>query len=176
MMKNILVATDGSDHAVKAISLAADLAVRYHARLTILHSLLQTTGSATLRKLADRKALGPKLSKLLDTYEIDATTAMASMGDGIPYPILPPRELVGAIGRQVVDRAVRQAKKAGVKKVEGKVMGGDPADLVLAQAKRLKVDTIVLGSRGLGNIKGFFLGSVSHKVSSHATCTCITVK
>ena len=38
------------------------------------------------------------------------------------------------------------------------------------------VNMIVLGSRGLSDLKGFFLGSVSHKVSSRAECTCVTVK
>jgi nucleotide-binding universal stress UspA family protein len=176
MMKSILVATDGSDHAVKAVTLAADLAARYGARLTILHSLLYTTGSATLRRLANRKALGAKLSKLLDSYEVDAESMMIGTDEESNFPILPPRELVDKIGQQVIDRAIQLAKKAGAKKLEGKVMGGDPADLVIEQAKKLKVDTIILGSRGLGNLKGLFLGSVSHKVSARATCTCITVK
>jgi nucleotide-binding universal stress UspA family protein len=54
--------------------------------------------------------------------------------------------------------------------------GGDPADAILEAAKREKADTIVLGSRGLGDFKGLVLGSVSHKVAAHAECTCITVK
>nr|WP_312860533.1 universal stress protein [Mesorhizobium sediminum] len=37
-------------------------------------------------------------------------------------------------------------------------------------------DLIVLGSRGLGDVEGFLLGSVSHKVTSLASCPCLTVK
>ncbi len=36
-MKKILVATDGSDHAGKAVELAADIASKYDADLIILH-------------------------------------------------------------------------------------------------------------------------------------------
>ena len=43
-------------------------------------------------------------------------------------------------------------------------------------AKDRMVDAIVIGSRGLSDIKGLFLGSVSHKVGHLAECTCITVK
>ena len=43
-------------------------------------------------------------------------------------------------------------------------------------AQDRKADAIVMGSRGLSDIKGLFLGSVSHKVSHLAECTCITVK
>jgi nucleotide-binding universal stress UspA family protein len=175
-MKSILVATDGSDHAYKALHLAADLAAKYRARLTILHTYLASADSATLRRLADKKALGKELAYTLENYEIDTFKAGSGVGDSMVYPIIAPRELVEAIGKQVAARAERVAKKAGLTKVNTVLTGGDPADVILEQAKKVKADTIVLGSRGLGNIKGLFLGSVSHKVSSRATGTCITVK
>ena len=37
------------------------------------------------------------------------------------------------------------------------------------------VDLIVIGSRGLGSIEGFLLGSVSHKVSGIADCPVLLV-
>jgi nucleotide-binding universal stress UspA family protein len=37
MFKHLLIAIDGSDHADRAIGIAADLTMRYHAKLTILH-------------------------------------------------------------------------------------------------------------------------------------------
>ena len=35
---------------------------------------------------------------------------------------------------------------------------------------------VVVGSRGLSEIRGLLLGSVSHKVCQLAPCTCVTVK
>jgi nucleotide-binding universal stress UspA family protein len=35
---------------------------------------------------------------------------------------------------------------------------------------------IMIGSRGLGQVKGMLLGSVSSKVCHVADCTCVTVK
>ncbi|MEX2408032.1 MAG: universal stress protein [Rhodovibrionaceae bacterium] len=39
-----------------------------------------------------------------------------------------------------------------------------------------KPDCIDLGRRGMADIEGVFLGSVSFKVNSLASCTVITVK
>ena len=46
MIKTILVPTDGSGHAKKAVDLAAEIAEKYGARLVILHVLLRHTGLA----------------------------------------------------------------------------------------------------------------------------------
>jgi len=56
------------------------------------------------------------------------------------------------------------------------LLDGDPAQRVLEHAERESVDCIVMGSRGLSDVKGLILGSVSHKVSNRAACTCISVK
>jgi nucleotide-binding universal stress UspA family protein len=175
-MKQILVATDGSAHAEKAISFAADLAAKHRAGLAILHSYLINPTANDLRKLADRKKLGKEMVKVLETYEANAREAMLRSGDGVLQPIFAPRDLVEAVGRQVADRAVAEAKRKGVKRIDTIFDAGDPADNILKQAKKIKADTIVIGSRGLSDLKGFFLGSVSHKVASRSTCTCITVK
>ncbi|NIO03304.1 MAG: universal stress protein [Proteobacteria bacterium] len=53
---------------------------------------------------------------------------------------------------------------------------GDPAERIIEFAREKSVDMIVIGSRGLGPVKGLFLGSVSTKVCHLADCTCVTVK
>lgn len=177
MLKTILVATDGSDHAGKALGLAADLAARYGARLVLLHVLMSNARSETLQALADRKRLPKELAERLESYEADFQTAMMSAGGATGYvPAPPPPELLTAIGKQLLEDAEAAARKAGVKEVSTVTYGGDAADAILECADKEKADMIVLGSRGLSDLKGFFLGSVSHKVSNHASCTCVTVK
>jgi nucleotide-binding universal stress UspA family protein len=56
------------------------------------------------------------------------------------------------------------------------VLEGDPAQIIIDFAKDGDFDAIVIGNRGLGNIKGFLLGSVSGKVCQETDRTCITVK
>lgn len=44
------------------------------------------------------------------------------------------------------------------------VVMGEPAESILDLAAKLRVSELVVGCRGLGNIEGILLGSVSHKV------------
>jgi nucleotide-binding universal stress UspA family protein len=53
---------------------------------------------------------------------------------------------------------------------------GFPAENILAFAQRHKVEVIVLGSRGLGKVERYMLGSVSSKVARYAGCSVIIVK
>ena len=40
----------------------------------------------------------------------------------------------------------------------------------------VREDLIVVGSRGLSDLKGMLIGNVSHKLIQLAKCTCIAVK
>ena len=175
MIKTILVATDGSSHANKATALATDLAQKYQARLVVLHTLLRDARSDTLRKLANRRALTKEQRKILENYEIDAYQAMSGMDAGTIF-IPAPFDILEPLGQQILERVSQAAKKAGVKKVVPLLSGSEPADAILKTAKQEKADMIVMGSRGFGELKGLFLGSVSHKVAAHATCPVVTVK
>lgn len=53
---------------------------------------------------------------------------------------------------------------------------GDPAAMILNVAEETGAHLIVLGARGLGQVRELVMGSVSHRVSSHATCPTFIVK
>lgn len=55
-------------------------------------------------------------------------------------------------------------------------MDGDPAGNIIAAAEHEKAELVVMGRRGLGNVAGLVMGSISHKVAHLAECTCLTVK
>ncbi|MDE4909009.1 universal stress protein [Methanogenium marinum] len=57
-----------------------------------------------------------------------------------------------------------------------KVAIGDPAAEIIEIAEKETADLIVIGSRGLGTLKGVFMGSVSQKVTYHAKCPVLIVK
>lgn len=52
MITKVLIATDGSAHARKAVGFGSDLAAKYGAEVLLLHVLLRNELSESLRQLA----------------------------------------------------------------------------------------------------------------------------
>jgi len=149
-MRKILVALDGSDHGWKALDLAADLAKRYEAELTILHVVAYEPMPEELRKLATTEHM--RVEEAQTQFHHRRT-----------------------FGDDLTREGIARARRAGVKRVDVLSAEGRPAERILAIAAERGVDAIVLGRRGLGHLAGLLMGSVSHKVSNLAECACITV-
>ena len=77
---------------------------------------------------------------------------------------------------QTATTALGQAATGPGTKVQTQVIRGPVAQTILAQAKRRKVDLLILGSRGLSDIRGFLLGSVSRRAVTMAACPVLVVK
>jgi nucleotide-binding universal stress UspA family protein len=151
MMKKILVAIDGSDHAWKALDMAADLANKYDAELTVLHVVPYEPMPEELRKVATTEHMRIEEAEAQFHYQ------RSGYGD------------------KLTGEAMTRARNAGVQHVDAVCSEGGPSERILAIAAEREVDAIVLGRRGLGHLAGLLMGSVSHKVSNLAECACITV-
>jgi nucleotide-binding universal stress UspA family protein len=69
----------------------------------------------------------------------------------------------------------QEADKKNVK-AETRLAKGHPAEIILYTARAEHADLIVVGSRGLGGMKGLLLGSVSHAVIQHASAPVLVVR
>ncbi len=172
MFNTIVAATDGSAHADKAVGLASDLAKKNDAKLVLIHVLLSGDRAERLKEWAEVEHIGGAARSGLATALAEVPLAKApTVGD--PYPSA---QVLQAIGDQLMQSSKRIAAERGVKEIKGVVTDGDPAKAILDCAKTEGADLIVVGSRGLNDLKGLLLGSVSHKVAHLADCTCITVR
>lgn len=175
MIKTILVPTDGSDHANKAIELAADIGAKYKAKIVLLHVLLHNMSVYELKSMGERlKAPAAVLDELDQVGE--AMVDASATGYGGPVYLPAPRDALKAIGDLILANAKQRAESLDVASVETKVAEESPADAILRVADEVSADMIVMGSRGLGKVADMLMGSVSHKVSHLSKCTCVTVK
>ena len=53
---------------------------------------------------------------------------------------------------------------------------GPLAQTIVGQARRVRADLILIGSRGLSDIQGFLMGSISRQVASITRCSVLVVK
>lgn len=171
MFKTILCAVDGSDHACKAPDLAISLASTSDAELVLVHGLLLNADADELQRSAEVEHLTKSVGS-----EIERKRAVAGRLDyGFEEPPRSSRVCV-EIGQSILDNAKIEAKGRGINKVETIPVDADPATQILRCIDERDIDCVVMGSRGLSDMKALFLGSVSHKGLNRAPCTCIVVK
>ena len=175
MFHIIVAATDGSAHARKAIDLASELAVKYRAKLILVHVLQQAHIPESVRHLLELEHVAqPQRAERPPTG--DYSVMLASTVDRGSQASAALRRVFDTWGKQILEEAESTARARGVQEVVTVLEEGDPVNRILECAERENADLLVVGSRGLSNIKGLFLGSVSHKLSQLSRCTCITVK
>ncbi len=174
MFKNVLVATDGSDHANKAVDLASDMAAEDGAALTVLSVIEGGDLTEGARRLAREKGV--------DMSPVPGIPDLAAISPNV-RAILPDVGVVLANGRikaELAEAIMEEARdRASVPQganIRGRTKSGDAAEEILGVAEAEGADLIVMGCRGLGALKSLLVGSVSQKVSHLANCTCITVK
>ena len=147
MFRNILVAVDGSKAAIGALDMAIEVADKFGATLHLLHVVREMQLPKELGGVAD-----------LDKVEKQRGSALKQVGE------------------EILNQAKLVAQSKGVKSIEDSIGAGDPANAIVGYAADKPIDLIVLGSRGLGQVQGMLLGSVSRKVSNLAKVPCLLSK
>jgi nucleotide-binding universal stress UspA family protein len=175
MIDKILLAYDGSENARRALDVAAELAAKLDADLIIAHVLMHGRPSEELRRMYDVESI---VAHAKETIAPDVAVA-----GGRTYDLFSSRDdLAGAqriiafVGEQLITLAKDRAESLGAKVTHTHIGSGDFADEIMDAAAAYLADMIVLGSRGLGPLRGAVLGSVSQKVLHYADQTVVAVK
>lgn len=81
------------------------------------------------------------------------------------------------LATQTAKEAKRRLEAAGISNtISVEMIQGAAAQNILEYAEANHCDVIIIGSRGLGSIREFVLGSVSHNVVQHAKIPVLIVK
>ena len=147
MYKKILVAIDGSDPAKKAVEYAAKSAEKWGADL-----LLLTVAPSPSPVIAG-------MCGIAADYDIDYQKTLMAFHTGV---LEKTKSLLKEKHPQL--DITTQIKK------------GHPASKIVDVSENDDVDLIVIGSRGLGGLSGWFLGSVSNYVVNHCKKPILVVK
>lgn len=150
MIRNVLVAVDGSENSKRALDFALDFADRYSAALTIVN----VSESATVATVpAD-----------LATYGGDSTMVVVAKD-------------MRKFHEDILKNALEHANAAKPKlSITSCLREGNPAAEIVALAKDGHFDVTIVGHRGSGKVKEFLLGSITEKVAHSLDCTVIIVK
>lgn len=163
-MKSILVATDGSVMSGKALAKAVELAKQLGAKLTIVNVLDITPVGPSFRRFAqtelrggDATTLSPMPIRLPAAVGLESTDTLETLD-----------QQSRAVAQLVSDRVLLDAKAvagaAGLTDVETVSADGDAAQQIVATARSIGADLVVVGRRGLSGLDEVLLGSVSQKV------------
>ncbi len=144
---HVLVALDHSDCAHLVVDEAVQVAKSRGARMTLLHAIRLPSG-------------------------VDETTEIVPDRDQAPVEAGP---YLRADSRARIDKFKEEAEAQGIS-VHVRVEEGEPADVILDVAERLKADLIVMGTHGRKGIARFLLGSVAEKVLRRAACPVLSVR
>lgn len=146
MFQHIVVCSDGSDHALRAARMAAEIAVKFEADVVLLN-------------IFDPASVAMPF--------VGTPEAAPSAEITLRYAEEAQKILVERTGQVIQEVGARYRSRSEF---------GHPVDKIVSVAEEEKADLIVLGSRGLGGFQRFLLGSVSDGVLHHAHCPVLIVR
>ena len=148
IFSKILVAYDGSDPSHRALDHAAKMVAMFKGELIIL-------------------AVVPKVSLPIMSSEMGAATI-----DTQSY-----QERMREVYENSLKKAVDEVKETfPINNVEALLLEGRPSSIIVDEAEKRDVSLIVMGSRGIGGISGWILGSTSRQVVDQCTKAILIVK
>jgi nucleotide-binding universal stress UspA family protein len=147
-LREVVVATDGSEHASHALRFAAQLPLPAETQMSVVHVI------------RPHRPLPGFLPGHQEVYEQVAAEV---------------RERQQESGRKMIETAEALLAPSGrpVRKV---LRVGDPTTEILKLAAERCADLIIAGARGVSLIQGLVMGSVADRLLKHAPCSVLIVR
>ena len=144
--RKILVPTDFSEDSDLAFQMALSIAVKYQARIFLLHVISNTVQQS----LAD--------------YCLDQSIVARVLNESIVF------------SNEKLQEVIDKNQQSGNIKVIPDVRKGQPYEEILKEAAERKIDLIVIASHGKTGLKKYLIGSVTEKVMKEAKCPVLLIR
>lgn len=150
MFDRILVPLDGSEHSLRALENAIQIAKKFGSKINLIHIYSIVVPSVSPIFLSESAALAPEIA--------------TELGDA-----------KRKVGEDILTESERRVNTEGIQ-VEKLLVEGHVVEKILETANKGGFNLIAMGARGLGRMKEVLLGSVSHSIVRHAKCPVLVVK
>jgi nucleotide-binding universal stress UspA family protein len=153
LFKKILVAYDGSEQSKHAIDYAADMAHSNKGKLIVL-------------------TVVPRVTLPVFPDEGFGSVPVSTTQDWAEY-----QDKMNASYKKSQDDVMKEVNEHFPDLVvEAVLLEGRPSSTIVEQAEKNQADLIVMGSRGIGGISGWILGSTSRRVVESCTKPVLIIK
>jgi nucleotide-binding universal stress UspA family protein len=155
VFQKILVPLDGSEHSLKALEVAIQIAKKFGGKITLIH----------VYSVSVRPIIVPEPATLTPSgFPVMTSTEVSRVA-----------EAARKSGSNILANGEQMVKAEGVE-VETLLKEGHTVQEIVKKAREGMFDLIVIGARGISKIRELLLGSVSDGVIHHATCPVLVVK
>ncbi len=144
--RKILVPTDFSEDSDLAFRMALSVAVKYQARIFLLHVISNT------------------IQQSLADYCLDQGIVDRVLNESIVF------------SNEKLQEEIDKNQQSGDIKVIPDVRKGQPYEEILKEASERKIDLIVIASHGKTGLQKYFIGSVTEKVMKEAKCPVLLIR
>jgi len=155
LFEKILVPIDGSEHSLKALEVAVQIAKKFHGKVALIHVY---SVSVTPIMIPEPSTFTPPAAPIMAPVEISKVT-----------------EAARDAGKRILSDGEDKVKAEKVE-VETMLREGHTVQEIIKTAKEGNIDLIVIGARGISHIRELLLGSVTDGVIHHASCPVLVVK
>jgi nucleotide-binding universal stress UspA family protein len=155
LFEKILVPIDGSEHSLRALDVAIQIAKEFHGKLSLIHVYYV---SVTPVIVPEPSAMTLPSAPLMTSVEISKVA-----------------EAARDVGNRILLDGASRAKAAKVE-VETLLKEGHTVQEIIKTAKEGDFGLIAIGARGLSHIRVLLLGSTTDGVIHHASCPVLVVK
>jgi len=155
LFDKILVPLDGSEHSLKALEIAVQIAKKFGGKLALIHVYSVSVGPVIM---PEPTTLTPPMIPVMTPAEVSKTV-----------------EATRKAGNSILTDGEQKVKAEGVP-VETMLKEGHTVQEIVKTAKEGTFDLIVIGGRGISKIRELLLGSVTDGVIHHVHCPVLVIK